>query len=91
MSDTSSMNITCSVFQGSILGPLLFFCYVNGMYTSISDKGKLFLYADDKTILFSHKVKVPSVISNVLEQELSCCSEWSVDKLSLHLGNTECI
>ena len=84
------MNISCGVPQGSILGPLLFLCYVNDMSISISEKCKLILHADDSAILFSHKD--PSVISNVLGKELENCSKWLVDnKLSLHLGKTECI
>lgn len=84
------MNITCGVPQGSILGPLLFLCYVNDMSISISSQCKLVLYADDSAILFSHKD--PHVISNVLGNELQNCSKWLVDnKLSLHLGKTECI
>ena len=82
--------IACGVPQGSILGPLLFLCYVNDMSTSISSKCKLILYADDSAILFSHKD--PEIISKVLGQELENCSNWLVDnKLSLHLGKTECI
>ena len=88
---TSSANsVTCGVPQGSILGPLLFLCYVNDMVTSISDDCKLILYADDSTILFSHKD--PDYISQKLGHVLESCSEWLVDnKLSLHLGKTEYI
>jgi len=83
-------DITCGVPQGSILGPLLFLCYVNDMSSSISENCKLILYADDSAILFSHKN--PDVISKTLGLELENCSKWLVDnKLSLHLGKTECI
>ena len=54
-------SVTCCVPQGSILGPLLFLCYVNDMVTSIDSDCKLLLYADDSTILSSHKD--PKVIS----------------------------
>ena len=84
------MSISCGVPQGSILGPLLFLCYINDMSISISKQCKLILYADDSAILFSHKD--PDIISNVLGTELESCSKWLVDnKLSLHLGKTECI
>ena len=60
------------------------------MSISISSKCKLMLYADDSAILFSHKD--PDVISTVLGNELDSCSKWLVDnKLSLHLGKTECV
>ena len=56
--------VNCDVPQGSILGPLLFLCYVNDMYTSVSADCKLILYADDSAIRFSHKD--PEVISQKL-------------------------
>ncbi len=85
---SSSMNITCGVPQGSILGPLLFLIYVNDM--EISVKCKLLLYADDSALLVSGK----DILS--IQQELSfnlqSVSHWLVDnKLSLHLGKTEAI
>ena len=88
LSDSSP--VTCGVPQGSILGPLLFLCYVNDMATSIDADCKLILYADDSAILFSHRD--PETISMKLGTALESCSDWLVDnKLSLHLGKTECI
>jgi len=82
------LNVTCGVPQSSILGPLLFLCYVNDMSISINSDCKLLLYADNSTILFSHKD--PQVISKKLGKELESCSNWLVDnKLSLHLGKTK--
>ena len=49
-----SAAVTCGVPQGSILGLLLFLCYVNDMVISIDPDGKLLLYANDSTILYSH-------------------------------------
>ena len=48
--ETSSeaSTVTCRVPQGSILGPLLFLCYVNDM--PISVKCKLLLYADNSAL-----------------------------------------
>ena len=87
---SESREITCGVPQGSILGPLLFLCYVNDMSISIDDDCKLILYADDSAILFSHAD--PRVISEKLGKVLENCSNWLVDnRLSLHLGKTECI
>ena len=82
--------ISCGVPQGSILGPLLFLCYVNNMSTSIDDDCKLILYADDSAILYTHRDT--KVISSKLGKVLENCSDWLIDnKLSLHLGKTECI
>ena len=82
--------VTCGVPRGSILGPLLFLCYINDMELSISSECKLLLYADDSAILYSNKD--PRVISDKLGLELEMCSKWLVDnKLSLHMGKTQCI
>ena len=79
-------NITCGVPQGSILGPLLFLCYVNDMKISVSCQ--LLLYADDSILIVSHKDE--KVISNELGKELESCNNWMIDnKLSLHIGKTE--
>ena len=60
------------------------------MSISISKDCKVLLYADDTTILFSHRN--PDFISQKLGKELESCSNWLIDnKLSLHLGKTEAI
>ena len=46
-------NISCVVQQGSIFGPLLFLVQVNNMSTAV--KCNLFLYADDKCLVFQSK------------------------------------
>ena len=80
--------ITCGVPQGSILGPQLFLLYINDMCTSIDCQ--LSLYADDSALFFAHKDA--SVIAERLSTELSNCKKWLVDnKLSLHVGKTECL
>ena len=65
---------------------------MNDINISIRSECKLLLllYADDSAILFRHKG--PEVISRKLSSELESCSKWLVDnKLSLHLGKTECV
>ena len=86
--DSDPLQISCGVPQGSILGPLLFLCYVNDMVTSVDRK--LLLYADDSALLVSDKN--PQCVADKLSKELESCRQWVVDnKLSLHLGKTECI
>jgi hypothetical protein len=63
--DSTPLSITCGVPQGSILGPLLFLCYVNDMPISVDCK--LILYADDSALLFSNKD--PKIIADKLSQE----------------------
>ena len=80
--------VTCGVPQGSILGPLLFLCYVNDM--PISVKCKLLLYADDSALIVSGFDS--KEIADELSRELESCRQWLIDnKLSLHLGKTEAI
>ena len=50
----------------------------------------LLLYADDSTLLISHKD--PDIICKELSSQLESCREWLIDNnLSLHLGKTEFI
>ena len=78
MNDTESdpLLVTCGVPQGSILGPLLFLCYINDMELSISSECKLLLYADDSAILYSNTDS--RVISDKLGLELEMSSKWLV-------------
>ena len=81
-------DITCGVPQGSILGPLLFLCYINDLHVSVNCKA--FLYADDTALMVSDKTS--EKVKTVLGQELVNCNEWLTDnKLSLYLGKTESI
>ena len=50
----------------------------------------IYMIADDSAILYAHKD--PSHIAAKLGKQLESCSNWLVDnKLSLHLGKTECM
>ena len=82
------LDVTCGVPQGSILGPQLFLIYINDMCNSV--QCDLLLYADDSALVFSHKD--PIFISDHLSSQLTTCKHWLIDnKLSLHVGKTECI
>ena len=85
---SSFLGVTCGVPQGSILGPLLFLVYINDMHRSVTCR--LSLYADDSALIFSHSDH--AVIAERLSIELSSCQKWLIDnRLSLHVGKTECI
>ena len=65
-----------------------FFIYINDMHFSLNCQ--LSLYADDLALFFSHKD--PGIIADRLSVELSNCKSWLTDnKLSLHVGKTECL
>ena len=87
---SDSKTVTCGVPQGSILWPLLFLCCVNDMKISKDNDCKLILYSDDSAILYANHD--PDFIARKLSVVLESCSDLLIDnKLSLHLGKTECL
>ena len=82
--------VNCGVPQGSILGPLLFLLYINDMSTAINDQCSLYLYADDSALAVSGNNVTD--IESKLSFNMNNVSLWlSQNRLSLHLGKTECI
>ena len=67
------MNVQARVPQGSILGLLLFFIYVNDLPDNLVSNPKLF--ADD-TSLFS-TVTDPNVTANQINNDLHNISTWA--------------
>ena len=51
--NSSFLQVTCGVPQGSILGPILFLAYINDMSSCLTCR--LSLYADDSALIFSGK------------------------------------
>ena len=86
--NSSFLQVTCGVPQGSILGPTLFLAYINDMSSCLNCR--LSLYADDSALIFSGKNA--GNLATFLSRELSSCKKWLVDnRLSLHVGKTESI
>ena len=73
--DSNSRVIECGVPQGSILGPLLFLIFINGI-TKCSNQFKYILYADDSTL--STCVPGDNVMGSaeLINCELKCLDRW---------------
>ena len=65
-------SVSCSVPQGSILGPLLFLIYVNDMSQAV--KCDLFLYADD-TCLVCQRKDINKIENQLNEDFYNICKE----------------
>ena len=80
------VSVSCSVPQGCILGTLLFLVNVNDMYQAV--KCDIFLYADDRCLVFQHKYI--NKIENQLHEDFYNICDWFVDNnLSIHFGENK--
>ena len=80
---SQSACVSSNVLQGSILGPLLFFIYIN---MSQAVKCNLFLCADDKCLVCQHKDI--NKIEKQLNKDFESICDWFVNnKLSIHFGD----
>ena len=82
-----SMDISCGVPQGSILGRLLFTLYINDL-PSVTKTCKVILYADDTAIIYSDKQKEQTV--KHLNDDMAIVKTWlDENKLTLNVKKTK--
>ena len=85
--------VTCSVPQGSVLGPVLFISYTDDV-ASIFDSHQVnhHLYADDKQAYVSVPVNNVSLARQILESCISDITSWCTSRrLQLNAAKTELI
>ena len=70
---SSFQEVISGVPQGSVLGPILFNFYINGLFLFIT-QATLHNYADDNTLIYFSK-SMPDLV-NTLEQETGVALSW---------------
>jgi hypothetical protein len=85
---SDELNLDISVIQGSILGPILFLCYINDFYSATT----LFsvLFADDTTCLSKGKVLIDLI--DYVNGELQKIAMWfRSNKMAVNTSKTKFI
>ena len=85
--DSTKLDITCGVPQGSTLGPLLFLLYINDLQNSLKF-AKSSHFADDTCLTYSNKN--PKTLEINLNHDLKNLTQWlRANRLSLNVDKTK--
>ena len=78
----SIIDVLSGVPQGSIIGPLLFFLFINDIYKSLNSSTNVALYADDTKMwqqINSHRD------CEILQKDINSLNEWCTqNKMKFH-------
>lgn len=86
---SSRKSITCGVPQGTVLGPLLFILYVNGLLKMLL-QGKVVSYADDTAIFY--EAQTWQILKEIAETDFLKVINWfKFNKLSMNVKKTKYI
>ena len=80
--------VSCSILQGSILGPFLFLIYVSGMPQAV--KSNLFLHANDSCLMYQHR-DVEEIEKQLNKGFENVCNWFGDNKLSIHFWKDKTI
>jgi hypothetical protein len=84
------LEVKHGVLQGSILGPLFFLVYINDLSKITSTDTKIFLYADDTSIIVTKpNLKDLKITVNKIFLHINKCFETNL--LSLNFKKTHCV
>jgi hypothetical protein len=87
--NSSHIDITCGVPQGSTLGPLLFLLYINDLNFSLNNAIASH-FADDTCIMFGSRK--PKTLETVLNCDLKKISDWlKANRLSLNVKKSKLV
>ena len=86
---SQTLDITCGVPQGSVLGPLLFLIYENDIANCLTHS-KLIYFADDTTVFLSSKC-INDLYKN-MNSDLDDLTNWfKANRLALNVNKSNCM